>query len=326
MNLDSNASQSSTANPAVYWGVDVASAKLDLARHDQLSVHTFDNSPEGITKLRECIRLHPTAAIVVEATGGYETALVVALADAGLPIAVINPRQLRAFATATGQLAKTDAIDARLIARFAHDMHPEIRPIPGEKQRLFADLATRRQQLIALRTAESNRRKQTTRPELLATLDAVLEVLQRQIEGIEAQLAQLIASDDAWRKCDEILQSVPGVGVATSHALIADLPELGRLDHKPIAKLAGVAPLNRDSGKMRGTRSIAGGRATVRCALYMATFNAIRCNPQLKSYYQRLRDAGKPYKLALTACMHKLLNILNALLRNNTHWKNPATP
>jgi transposase len=323
---DSNLSSTSETNPKVSWGIDVASTKLDLARHDAAPVQSFENSPAGIAELRDTIRQFPVATIVIEATGGYETPLVIALADAGLPAVVINPRQLRAFATAVGELAKTDAIDARLIARFAHDVRPPLRPLPAEKQRLFADLAARRRQLISLRTAELNRRQQTQRPELLASINAVLGVLEQQIDTLEEQISRLIESDVQWRQRDELLQSVSGIGPATSHALIADLPELGQLDHKQIAKLVGVAPLNRDSGKFRGKRTIVGGRATVRCALYMAAFNAVRCNPQLRAFYQRLRAAGKPYKLALAACMHKLLTILNALVRDSKPWRKPTGP
>ena len=262
--------------------------------------------------------------IVIEATGGYETPLVVHLAEAGLPVELINPRQLRAFATAVGELAKTDAIDARIIARFAHDVRPEVRPLPTQNQRFFADLAARRRQLIETRTAERNRRQQTSRPELIASIDTVLKVLDEQVGALERQLAELIATNDQWRQRDQILQSISGVATATSHTLIADLPELGQLDHKQIAKLVGVAPLNRDSGKFRGRRAIVGGRSTVRAALYMAAFNAMRCNPQIREFYQRLRNAGKCYKVAITACMRKLLTILNALVRDNTFWRKPA--
>jgi transposase len=305
-----------------FWGIDVSQATLDLAQHGSPRVQTFSNDDTGITLLLKHVQQQPVALLVVEATGGYERRLVVALHAAGLPVAVINPRQLRAFATAMGQLAKTDAIDARMIARFGHDARPQPREIPSEKQQLFADLAARRRQLIGLRTAELNRCQQTERPELQASLQAVLQVLGQQIEMLENQLSQLIAADPQWQQRDEILRSVAGVGPATSQTLIADLPELGRLDAKKLAKLAGVAPLNRDSGKLRGRRMIIGGRATVRSALYMAAFNAIRCNEQLRRFFQRLKAAGKPYKVALTACMHKLLTILNALVRNKQLWRN----
>lgn len=307
-----------------FWGVDVASDKLDLGCHGIAKIVTVENSAAGIERLVSTVRATGAALIVVEATGGYETALVTTLAEAGLPVVLINPRQLRAFATAVGELAKTDAIDARIIARFAHDVRPEVRPVAGENQRFFADLAARRRQLIELRTAELNRRQQTKRVELMASIDAVLAILNEQIATVERRVAELIASDNQWRERDQILQSVSGVAAATSHTLIADLPELGQLGHKQIAKLVGVAPLNRDSGKFRGRRAIFGGRSTVRAALYMAAFNAMRCNMQIRAFYQRLRKAGKCYKVAITACMRKLLTILNALVRDNVPWRKPV--
>jgi transposase len=308
-----------------FWGVDVASDRLDLGCHGKDQVITVNNSAAGIEELVSTVRAAGATRVVVEATGGYETALVTTLAEAGLPVVLVNPRQLRAFAIAVGELAKTDAIDARVIARFAHDVRPELRPVAGENQRFFADLAARRRQLIELRTAELNRRQQTKRALLLASIDVVLATLDQQIATLDQQLAELITSDGGWRERDQILQSVSGVAAATSHALIADLPELGQLNHKQIAKLVGVAPLNRDSGKFRGRRAIFGGRSTVRAALYMAAFNAMRCNPQIRSFYTRLRQAGKCYRVAITACMRKLLTILNALVRDNIFWRN-TTP
>lgn len=305
-----------------WWGVDVASAKLDLGCCELDQVETFDNAPDGIERLVARVAATPAAMIVVEATGGYETALVVRLQAAGLPAVVINPRQVRAFAVAVGQLAKTDRIDAQMIARYGRDAHPPQRPLPSESQRLLGDLSARRQQLLELRTAETNRRHQAARPQLQESIDAVIQVLNEQLAEVDRQLAELIRADAAWREQDQLLQSVKGLGPATSRALVADLPELGRLDRKQIAKLVGVAPLNRDSGKQRGRRIVFGGRASVRSALYMAAFNAIRCNPQIRLFYQRLRDAGKPYKVAVTACMRKLLTILNAIIRDQVPWKN----
>jgi len=304
-------------------GVDVASQKLDLGCCGVNQVETFENSAVGVQQLLDRVAAAPVARVVVEATGGYETALVIRLHEAGVPVVVINPRQLRAFATAVGELAKTDRIDARMIARFGRDVRPEIRPIPAEKQRLLADLSARRQQLLELRTAEANRRKQATRRELQDSIDAVLNVLDAQLADIDRQAAELLQMDPAWQRLDRLLQSVKGVGPATSLALVADLPELGRLDHKQIAKLVGVAPLNRDSGKHRGRRMIVGGRAAVRSALYMAVFNGLRCNPQIRAFYDRLRHAGKPFKVAVTACMRKLLTILNAMVRDHASWINP---
>lgn len=308
-----------------WWGVDVASQKLDLGCCDVEEVQSFDNTTDGIDRLLACIAEEPVTLVAVEATGGYEKALVARLAVAGMPVVVINPRQLRAFATAVGQLAKTDRIDAQVIARFGRDLRPEIRPMATENQRLLADLSARRQQLLELRTAEINRRHQAARPQLQESIDAVVKVLDEQIADVDRQLAELIQADPAWQTRDRLLQSVKGLGPATSRALVADLPELGRLDHKQIARLVGVAPLNRDSGKLRGRRVIAGGRASVRSALYMAAFNAMRCNSQIRTFYQRLRNAGKAYKVAITACMRKLLTILNAIIRDQRPWKDPMT-
>jgi transposase len=306
---------------AVFWGVDVAAAKLDLGRHDQSQVVSFDNSPEGIALLVAEVERHPLALVVVEATGGYETPLLTALAEASLPVVRINPRQLRSFAVAVGQLAKTDAIDAALIARFAHQVRPAVRPLASPAQRRLADLAARRRQLLSLRTAELNRRRKTERPELLESIEAVVAVLNEQLEQ---QLAQLVQTDPAWRERDQLLQSVPGIAATTSRTLLADLPELGQLPSKQLAKLVGIAPLNRDSGKLRGRRTIFAGRRTIRTALYMAAFSATRWNPSIRTFYQRLRQAGKPFKVALTACMRKLLAIINAILRDNKPWRNTA--
>jgi transposase len=326
MNEQSTAASLNPPAPLRWWGVDVASEKLDLGCHGVMDVETFENSSAGIGQLLDRIVAEPVALLVVEATGGYETALVMRLDEAGLPVVVINPRQLRAFATACGELAKSDPIDARLIARFGHDMRPEIRPIPAEKQRLLADLVARRQQVLELRTAETNRRQQTVRRELQDSIDAVIEVLNEQLTDLVRQMAELIETDPEWRGRDRLLQSVKGMGPITSCVLVAELPELGRLDHKQIAKLVGVAPLNRESGKQRGRRSIVGGRSAVRAALYMAAFNAKRYNPQIREFYLRLRQAGKCYKVALTACMRKLLIVLNAIVRDQVPWKNLTIP
>lgn len=308
----------------LFWGVDVASDKLDLACHGMAKVRSFENSAEGIEQLLVEVRRQPAALIVVEATGGYEIPLIAALAEAQLPVVRINPRQLRSFATAVGELAKTDTIDARMIARFAHDVRPCVRPLPTKEQRFFADLAARRRQLVSLRTAELNRRNKTSNHQLQASIDAVLAVLEEQIAVLDNQLADLIATDEHWQQRDKILQSVPGVATVTSHVLLADLPELGQLEHKPLAKLVGLAPLNRDSGKLRGRRTIVAGRSTVRTALYMAALSASRFNPQIRRFYQKLRQAGKPFKVAIAACMKKLLTILNAMIRDNTTWRKSA--
>ena len=325
MKEDFNIASTVNQLDGLFWGVDVASDKLDLASHGAAAVRSFKNSAEGIEELLIEVRLQPAALIVVEATGGYEIPLLAAFAEAGLPVVRINPRQLRCFAAAVGELAKTDTIDARLIARFARDVRPELRPLPTEAQRSFADLAARRRQLISLRTAELNRRGKTCRPKVVASIDALLAVLDEQIAVLDEQLADLVATDEHWQQRDKILQSVPGVGPVTTHVLLADLPELGQLEHKPLAKLVGLAPLNRDSGKMRGRRMILAGRRTVRTALYMAALSASRFNPAIRRFYEKLRQSGKPFKVAIAACMRKLLTILNAMVRDNTPWQKSVT-
>lgn len=307
----------------IFWGVDVAADHLDLGRADRDEVVSFPNTEEGLQQLLTYVRQARCALIVVEATGGYEVPLVVALAEGGLPVVRINPRQLRAFATAVGELAKTDTIDARLVARYGHQVRPALRALPGENQRLLADLATRRRQLVLLRTAELNRRRKTRQPQLVASIDAVLAVLDQQLQDIDQQLARLVNSEEHWRRRDELLQSVPGIGPGTSYVLLADLPELGQLSHKQIAKLVGLAPLNRDSGKFRGRRMVSAGRRTVRTALYMAALTAIRFNPSIRGFYERLRQAGKTFKVAITAAMRKLLTMLNALIRDQQPWRSP---
>jgi transposase len=321
MNEDFTIGSARHQSAGLFWGVDVASGKLDLASYGAANVPSFENSPQGIEQLLAEVRRQPAALIVVEATGGYEVPLLAALAEAGLPVVRINPRQLRSFATAVGELAKTDTIDARLIARFAHDLRPRVRPLPSKEQAFFADLAARRRQLVAIRTAELNRRKRTSQPLLVASIHAVLTLLDEQIAVVDKQLAELIATDEHWQQRDCLLQSAPGVAAVTSHVLLADLPELGQLEHKPLAKLVGLAPLNRDSGKLRGRRTIVAGRRTVRTALYMAALSASRFNPQIRRFYETLRQAGKPFKVAITACMRKLLSILNAMIRDNTPWR-----
>jgi len=321
--LDSTRSVS--INPAgSCWGIDVSSDKLDVACHGAGEVRTFANSWEGIELILTQVRQGPVALIVLEATGRYHRALALALQEAGLPVAVVNPRQVRSFADALGQMSKTDALDARVLARYAHDLRPECRVLPGENLQLFAELVARRRQLLQLHTAETNRRKQTAYTTVRTSIDAVLLVLKKQLHELDEQLSQLISDDEEWRRRDELLQSVPGVGPGTSRALIAELPELGKLDHKQLAKLVGIAPRNRDSGKFQGRRSIGGGRGTVRAALYMAAFVGSKHNTLLKAFFDRLVAAGKPRKLALIACMNKLLGILNAMVRNGTTWKIPC--
>jgi len=309
----------------LFIGIDVAKAQLEFACRPSGETGTVPNVDEGIRELvTRCQALTPTL-MVLEATGGYEAALVAALATAGLPVVVANPRQVRDFAKATGQLAKTDALDAQVLALFAERVRPVPRPLPDAAIQALDALLTRRRQLVEMLTAERNR--------LLIARSAVRRDLQQHIRFLERRLRE--ADDDlhtavkaspAWRVKDDLLQSVPGVGRVVSLTLLAELPELGRLSHKEIAALVGVAPLNRDSGTLRGKRLVYGGRAPVRAVLYMAALVASKCNPVIRAFYLRLRAAGKPAKLALTACMRKLLTILNAIARDGTPWQPEPIP
>jgi len=258
---------------------------------------------------------------VLEATGGFEITVAAALAAAGLPLAVVNPRQIRDFARALGRLAKTDPLDAEVIARFAEAIRPTPRPLPDDQARALGELVARRRQIVEMMTAERNRRHQMTVRKRLKAIERHLDWLQKELSEIEQELDQTIRGTPAWRDSEDLLKSVPGVGDTLARTLIAELPELGRLTGKQIAALVGVAPFNRDSGQWRGRRMIAGGRASIRSVLYMAALSTTRCNPPITAFYARLIEAGKPAKLALTACMRKLITILNAILRDRRHWK-----
>ena len=305
----------------IFIGIDVSQDRLDA--HVRPSGESFAVARDsgGLAALIERLRAFGPYLVVLEATGGFEVTVAAAVVAAQIPLAVVNPRQIRDFARATGQLAKTDALDAKTIARFAEAVRPEPRPVPDAQARALGELVARRRQIVEMMTAERNRRRQLTSRRLIKSVDRLLVVLQQELSELEQDLDQGIRGTPAWRDRDELLRSVPGVGNVVARTLIADLPELGRLDRKKIAALVGVAPLNRDSGKMRGKRTTWGGRAKVRCALYMAALVASRRNPILKAFYQRLVSAGKPKKLALTAVMRKLLTILNAMVRDNIRWQ-----
>ena len=262
------------------------------------------------------LRQPGVALIVLEATGGFETTVAGTLCAAGLPLAVVNPRQIRDFARATGRLAKTDALDAAVIAHFADAVRPEPRPLPDAQARTLGELVTRRRQIVEMMAVERGRRKRLTSRRMIKSVDRLLKALQRELSDLEEDLDDTVRGTPAWRETEDLLKSVPGVGDVTARTLIADLPELGTLDRKKIAALVGVAPFNRDSGTLRGKRTIWGGRANVRAALYMAALVASRHNPVLRRFYQRLVQAGKPKKVALTAVMRKLLTILNAIVRD----------
>jgi len=260
----------------------------------------------------------------IEATGGLEVPLAGALAAVGLPVVVINPRQVRDFARATGQLAKTDRLDAQILARFAEAIRPPVRPVSDEQTQTLAALVARRRQLIELLTAEKNRLRLAARP-IQKRLRAHILWLDKELEGLTTDLSTTMRDSPVWREKEEVLRSVPGVGPVLTTTLFANLPELGTLTRKEVAALAGVAPFPRDSGTLKGRRAIWGGRAHVRAALYMAALVATRRNPVIRTFYQRLCQAGKAKKLALTACMRKLLTILNAMVKSRTPWRLAVT-
>lgn len=306
----------------IFIGIDVSRDRLDAHVRPSDESFAVARDSEGLAALIERLRAFDPYLVVLEATGGFEVTVAAAVAAAQIPLAVVNPRQIRDFARATGQLAKTDALDAKAIARFAEAVRPQPRPVPDAQARALGELVARRRQVVEMMTAERNRRRQLTSRRLLKSVDRLLAVLQQELSELEQDLDEGIRGTPAWRERDELLRSVPGLGNVVARTLIADLPELGRLDRKQIAALVGVAPLNRDSGKMRGKRTTWGGRAKVRSALYMAALVASRHNPILKAFYQRLLSAGKPKKLALTAVMRKLLTILNAMVRDHIRWQN----
>jgi transposase len=304
-----------------FIGIDVSKDRLDVHLRPSGEAFAMGRDGESLAALIDRLAALSPALVVLEATGGFEVTVAASLAAAGIPLAVVNPRQIRDFARATGQLAKTDALDAKAIARFAEMVRPEPRPVPDEQARALGELVARRRQLIEMMVAERNRRRQLTSRRLIKGVERLLGVLQKELSELEADLSDSIRGTPVWRERDELLRSVPGIGPTVARTLIADLPELGCLDRKQIAALVGVAPLNRDSGTMRGKRTTFGGRAKVRCVLYMAALVASRRNPVLKPFYQRLLQAGKAKKLALTAVMRKLLTILNAMVRDKTRWQ-----
>ena len=309
------------ARPVV--GIDVSKDRLDVACLPETAQGPsgFENGPGGHHALVRMLGPLTPGLIVLEATGGYHRALVAALAAAGLPVVVVNPRQVRDFARATGVLAKTDRIDAAVLARFGQKIDPPTRPLPDEQAAALQELVTRRRQLVELQTAEGNRLAQAATAKIRASIRAVLRTIGRQIELIDAELDDRIKGSPIWRHRVELLTSVPGIGPQTARTLLVGLPELGGVSRQQIAALVGVAPLNRDSGAMRGRRTIWGGRAAVRSALYMAALVASRHNPVLRAYYGRLVAAGKAKKLALIAVLRKLLVTLNAMLRTDTPWR-----
>lgn len=309
---------------ASFVGIDVAKGHLEIAVRPTDQRWQMANDAAGIAQLLERLHGLPEPLVVVEATGGMEVAVVSSLADAGVPLVVMNPRQVRDFARATGRLAKTDALDAQVLARFAEAVRPEPRPLPDAAGRELRALLTRRRQLIEMLVAEKNR-LESAAVGIRPRIKEVIALLERQLTEVDGDIERLVRSSPVWREKENLLRSVPGVGPVLSMTLLAELPELGRLNRQEIAALAGVAPLNRDSGLFRGKRTVWGGRAGVRRALYMAALVAMRFNPTVRAFYRRLVAAGKPKKLALTACMRKLLTVLNAMLRDRTRWNSQST-
>ena len=304
----------------VFIGIDVSKAQLDMAERPSGERAVMPHTEERSTTLVERLRHRGLACLVLEATGGLEVPLASALAVAGIPVAVVTPRQVRDFARATGPLAKTDAIDAQILARVAEAVRPAPRPLPDEATQAFSALLTRRRQLIEMLVAEQNRMQRAPRP-IQRQIQVHLTWLKKQLVALDEDLTHRIQSTPIWREQEDLLRRVPGIGPVVSRTLLAELPELGTLTHKQIAALVGVAPLNRDSGTLRGRRTTWGGRAVVRAALYMSTLVATKHNPVITGFYQRLRAAGKAPKVALVACMRKLVTILNAMVKHRTPWR-----
>jgi len=323
-----NAGDAKEEHVAAFVGIDVSKEHLDWAVNDGGAgggggqvAHDEAGLANLVARLRE---LKPEL-VVLEATGGLEMSVLAALALAGLPVAVVNPRQVRDFARAIGHLAKTDRLDAKCIAHFAAAVQPALTPMPEATTLELELILARRRQMVSMLVAEKNRLSGLTGPRRVArvvsSIERIVKALTKELEKLDDELKTKIQQSPLWNAKDKLLRSVPGVGTGTSRTLLLDLPELGTLDRKQIAALVGVAPFNRDSGKLRGRRAIWGGRASVRSMLYMASVTAARCNPVIRSFYERLIAAGKKGKVALTACMHKLLTILNAMVKAGTSWQ-----
>lgn len=308
-----------TNETEVFVGIDVSKAWLDIAIHGSETTWRAGNDGDGISNLVIRLKKVKPSLIVLEATGGYEMQLVAELAHANLPVVVTNPRKVRAFARSTGRLAKTDKLDAKLLAHFAAAIRPEVRSMPSEEEEHLTGLLVRRRQLVDMLTVEKNR-LHTVRPALREDIHEHIAWLQAKLAKLDEEIDQFLKQSSLWVEKDAILRSTPGVGRVTSCTLLAMLPELGTLNRQEIAALVGVAPVNKDSGRKQGKRRVYGGRATVRSVLYMAALAAKRYNSRIKKFYESLLQRGKEKKVALTACMRKLLVILNAMIKTNQRW------
>jgi len=302
-------------------GIDVSKDRLDVAVRPSGETFAVERNAAGLERLIERLRPLSPHLVALEATGGFETVVAAALAAATVPVVVVNPAQIRAFAKAVGQRAKTDPIDAAVIARFAEATKPEPRPLPDEATRLLADLVARRRQIIEMISAESQREKRIVVPRLRKSIRRVIGMLEKELSSLDTDINDAVRGSPVWRDKEDLLASVPGVGPGIARTLIADLPELGTLSRKQIAALAGLAPFTRQSGQWRGRSFIGGGRASVRTALFMGALVAMRHNPILKIFFNRMRAAGKPKMVALIAVARKLLTILNAILRDKRPWQ-----
>lgn len=315
----------SVSDEPLYVGIDVSKSKLDVCLLPSKQSFTFENTAAGIKQLIELLHRQPKVArCLLEATGRYERRCAADLMDGGFAVAVVNPRQARDFARSVGKLAKTDAIDARTLAEFAMLPHVRLSEKTPENKRILEDLLARRRQVMQMLIAEKTRLDGLVHKLAAASIKKVIRLLEQQREDMDREIAKLIEADDNWRSKRDLISSVPGVGTTTANQLVIDLPELGQLNRQQIAALVGVAPLNRDSGYLRGKRSTFGGRVVVRTGMYMATLAAMRCNDIIKPFAERLAAAGKPFKVVATACMRKLLTILNVMLKNNQPWRTPA--
>lgn len=306
---------------STFIGIDVARDRLDVHVLPGGKAFSVARDKKGLATLIRRIRKYDAPLVCLEATGGYEREAVLALAAAGIPVVVMNPRQIRDFARATGCLAKTDRLDAEVIAAFAEAVRPPVRPLPSEAERKLSGLSRRRRQVVTMLATEKRQFKREGDPSIQTRIRAHIAVLERERDELAGEMRALIQADPTWRQKAELLQSAPGIGEATAFVLLAGLPELGNLERNPIAALVGVAPINRDSGTLRGRRMIFGGRKHIRNALFMATISAVQFNPAIRAFRDRLRAKGKPAKVVLTACMHKLLTMLNAILRDQKEWK-----